>query len=127
MTNDVSPERLRRFFVKHDGGYQISKPIRDMCVFARQNVLIDPHFSRIDLVSCRNLLIYLEPILQKKIIPSLHYALKPSGILLLGASETIGSFTDLFKLEDKKHKLYSKKPGLFPGAIYLHARRLRDG
>src|SRR5215831_17797777 len=112
MTNDVAPERLRRFFVKHDGGYQISKPIRDMCVFARQNVLTDPPFSRIDLVSCRNLLIYLEPILQKKIIPALHYALKPSGILLLGASETIGSFTDLFKLEDKKHKLYSKKPGL---------------
>src|SRR5262245_25381826 len=112
MTNDVSPERLRRFFVKHDGGYQISKPIRDMCVFARQNVLTDPPFSRIDLVSCRNLLIYLEPILQKKIIPALHYALKPSGVLLLGASETIGSFTDLFKLEDKKHKLYSKKPGL---------------
>jgi len=112
MTNDVSPERLRRFFVKQDGGYQISKPIRDMCVFARQNVLTDPPFSRIDLVSCRNLLIYLEPILQKKIIPALHYALKPSGVLLLGASETIGSFTDLFKLEDKKHKLYSKKPGL---------------
>ncbi|MGH9850237.1 MAG: chemotaxis protein CheB [Blastocatellia bacterium] len=112
LTNDVSPERLRRFFVKNDGGYQVSKPIRDMCVFARQNVVTDPPFSRIDLVSCRNLLIYLEPVLQKKVIPALHYALKPSGSLLLGASETVGSFTDLFKLEDRKHKLYSKKPGL---------------
>ncbi|HEU0179969.1 MAG TPA: PAS domain S-box protein [Blastocatellia bacterium] len=110
MTNDVSPERLRRFFVKHNGGYQISKPIRDMCVFARQNALTDPPFSHIDLISCRNLLIYFEPILQKKIIPALHSALKPSGVLLLGSSETIGSFTDLFKLEDEKHKLYSKKP-----------------
>ncbi len=95
MVNDVSPERLRRFFAKADGGYQISKPVRDMCVFAQQNVLTDPPFSRIDLVSCRNLLIYLDAVLQKKAIPALHYSLKPTGFLLLGTSETVGSFRRL--------------------------------
>ncbi len=111
MVNDVSPERLRRFFIKSDGGYQISKPVRDMCVFAQQNALTDPPFSRIDLVSCRNLLIYLDQVLQKKILPALHYSLKPSGFLLLGSSETVGPGANLFKLEDKKHKIYSKIPG----------------
>jgi two-component system CheB/CheR fusion protein len=111
MVSDVSPERLRRFFVKTDGGYQISKPIRDMCVFAQQNELTDPPFSRMDMVCCRNLLIYLDVVLQKKVLPALHYSLKPTGFLLLGSSETVGSFTNLFKLEDKKHKIYSKIPG----------------
>ena len=76
IAQDVSPERLRRFFVEVDGSYRIAKPIRDMCVFARQNVLADPPFSRIDLVTCRNLLIYLEPVLQQRLIPLLHYALR---------------------------------------------------
>src|SRR5262249_44693496 len=111
MVNDVSPERLRCFFVKTDGGYQISKPVRDMCVFAQQNVLTDPPFSRIDLVCCRNLLIYLDLVLQRKVLPALHYSLKPSGFLLLGSSETVGAFTNLFRLEDKKRKIYSKIPG----------------
>jgi two-component system CheB/CheR fusion protein len=109
IAQDVSPERLRRFFVELDGSYRISKPIRGMCVFARHNVLTDPPFSQIDLICCRNMLIYLEAELQKKIVPLLHYALKPVGFLMLGASETIGSYRDLFEAVDAKHKLYAKK------------------
>jgi two-component system, chemotaxis family, CheB/CheR fusion protein len=110
VTQDVSPERLRRFFTEADGGYRISKPIRDMVVFARQNVIADPPFSRLDLISCRNLLIYLEPVLQKHVLPILHYALKPTGVLWLGTSETPGSSSDLFTPEDRKHRFYRKKP-----------------
>src|SRR6266478_8419478 len=110
IIQDVSPERLRRFFTEADGGYRISKPLRDMVVFARQNVIADPPFSRLDLISCRNLLIYLEPVLQKHVLPILHYALKPTGVLWLGTSETPGSSSDLFAPEDKKHRFYSKKP-----------------
>ncbi|MBI4788149.1 MAG: PAS domain-containing protein [Chloroflexi bacterium] len=109
---DVSPERLRRFFVKTDAGYQVSKPIRDLCVFARQDVTRDPPFSNVDLLSCRNLLMYFTPELQKKVVPTLHYALQPGGFLLLGSSETVGGFADLFSLVDKKHKLYAKKSNL---------------
>ncbi len=108
---DVAPERLDQFFAMVDGNYRISKPIRDMCVFARHNLLTDPPFSQIDLVSCRNLLIYLGPVLQQKIVPLLHYALKPSGFLMLGSSETIGSYRALFEAEDARHRLYAKKPG----------------
>ena len=114
IAQDVSPERLRRFFAEVDGRYRISKPIRDICVFSRHNVLADPPFSHIDLISCRNLLIYLEPVLQQKIVPILHYALKPAGFLWLGGSETIGSYRDLFEVEDAKHKIYAKKPGSSP-------------
>ena len=109
ITADVSPERLRRFFSEAEGGYRVSKPLRDMCVFARQNVAADPPFSRMDLISCRNLLIYLEPALQKQILPLLHYALKPTGILWLGSSETAGAVPDLFEPEDKKHRFYARK------------------
>jgi two-component system CheB/CheR fusion protein len=109
LAQDVSAERLRRFFVEEEGGYRVTKPLREMVVFARQNLISDPPFSRLDLISCRNLLIYLEPSLQKKVFPIFHYALKPEGFLLLGASESIGSFTDLFEPADKKHKIYSKK------------------
>lgn len=109
LAEDVSPARLRRFFVEEEGGYRIVKSLREMVVFARQNLITDPPFSRIDLISCRNLLIYLEPTLQKKALPTFHYALKPHGFLFLGASESIGTFTDLFEPVDKKHKIYSKK------------------
>ncbi|HEU5181894.1 MAG TPA: CheR family methyltransferase [Candidatus Polarisedimenticolia bacterium] len=108
---NVSRERLRRFFVEAEGSFRISKPIRDMCIFSRHNVLSDPPFSRMDLVSCRNLLIYLEPPLQQRVIPILHYALKPTGYLVLGASETLGQFRPLFGIEDQKHKIFFKKPG----------------
>lgn len=113
----VSANRLQRFFNKKDEGYQISKHIRDVCIFAQQNVLKDPPFSRLDLISCRNLLIYLSPVLQKKIIPIFHYALNERGYLLLGTSETIGRHADLFRMADKKHKLYEKKSVPGPLAV----------
>ncbi len=109
ITTEVSPERLRRFFAKTSRGYQINKSLRDMFVFARQDVAKDPPFSRLDLISCRNLLIYLGAVLQKKVIPVFHYALKPTGFLMLGTSETIGPFGDHFTLIDKKNKIYAKK------------------
>jgi two-component system CheB/CheR fusion protein len=111
IVQDVSPERLRRFFADVDGHYRIVKSIRDLCVFSQHNVLVDPPFSRIDLVSCRNLLMYLEPSLQQQVIPTLYYALKPSGTLWLGSAESIGSHRDLFDTEDARHKVFTKKAG----------------
>jgi len=109
LVADISPERLRRFFARLDGGYQIVKPVREMCIFARQNVAKDPPFSHLDLISCRNLLIYLGPVLQKRVIPTLHYALKPHGYLMLGGSESLGTFAEYFTPVDKKNKIYQKK------------------
>jgi two-component system, chemotaxis family, CheB/CheR fusion protein len=106
---NVSPERLYRFFVQVDGGYQVSKSVREVCVFARQNLIGDPPFSRLDLITCRNVLIYLGTPLQKKLLPIFHYGLKSTGFLMLGTSETVGDFTDLFTLCDKKNKIYAKK------------------
>lgn len=107
---DVSEIRLRRFFHKVTGGYQISKTIRDMCVFARQNVFSDPPFSRMDLISCRNVLIYLSPVLQKKVIPIFHYALKPSGFLLVGNTEgLLGAGAEIFDMVERKTKIYQKR------------------
>ena len=106
---DVSPERLKRFFMKVEAGYQISKTIREMCVFSRQNLIKDPPFSRLDLISCRNVLIYMDAELQRKIVPILHYALNPGGFLVLGTAETVGGYSDLFSVEDRKHKIYSRK------------------
>lgn len=106
---DISPERLRRFFVPVEAGYQIGKLVRDLCVFARQNLTSDPPFSRLDLISCRNMLIYLEPILQKKVMPIFHYALNNSGFLMLGSAEGIGNSGDLFAIADKKNRIYKSK------------------
>src|SRR5713101_8535277 len=107
---DVSPQRLQRFFTKVDGGYRITKTIRDMCVFARHNLLQDPPFSRIDIISCRNVLIYFGLVLQKRVMPIFHYALRPRGFLMLGSSEGImGTASDLFELMDRKHKIYCRK------------------
>jgi len=109
IASEVSRERLRRFFTKEEGGYRINKSLRDLCVFARQNVAGDPPFSRLDLISCRNLLIYLLPALQEKILPTFHFALNPTGFLVLGSSETVGAFSDLFAVVDYKHRIYAKK------------------
>lgn len=109
LVDDLSPERLQRFFTEEDGGYRVSKQLREMVVFARQNLIGDPPFSRMDLVSCRNLLIYLDADLQKKVFPVFHYALKAGGFLYLGGSESIAGFTDLFEPIDKKHKIYVRK------------------
>ena len=106
---DVSARRLKRFFTRMANGYRVNKSVRDMCVFAVQNVVKDPPFSRLDMVCCRNLLIYLESVLQKRALQIFHYALKPNGFLLLGSSETTGSYAELFSLIDKKNKIYAKK------------------
>ncbi|HEV2448046.1 MAG TPA: CheR family methyltransferase, partial [Candidatus Sulfopaludibacter sp.] len=107
---DVSPERLRRFFVQTNGMYQIARSVRDMCIFAKQNVTKDPPFSKLDMVICRNVLIYLGHTLQSKVMRLFHYALKPTGFLVLGASETVGEATELFAPVDRQQKVYSRKP-----------------
>ncbi len=109
IAQDVTVERLRRYFTKDQdstGGYKIKKEIRDMVVFATQNVVKDPPFTKLDLLSCRNLMIYLEPELQNRLIKQFHYALKPDGVLFLSASESITGTADLFALLDRKWKLY---------------------
>ncbi|HEX3048749.1 MAG TPA: chemotaxis protein CheB [Bacillota bacterium] len=131
IKQDVTPERLRRFFIKVSGGYQISKAVRDLCIFAEQNVIKDPPFSRLDLVSCRNVLIYFGPVIQRKVIPIFHYALNPTGYLMLGTSESVGTFLDLFALVDKQNKIYAKKAALTPlrfdfAAVEDAATRLED-
>jgi two-component system CheB/CheR fusion protein len=109
IKDEVSPERLRKFFTKSDGGYRINKAIRDQCMFARQNVIEDPPFSHVDLITCRNVLIYFDAALQKKVMPVFHYALKPHGYLVLGTAESIGGFADLFAIADAKYRIYEKK------------------
>lgn len=105
---DVGPKGLDRYFVREDGAYRIRKEIREMTVFAPQNVIKDPPFTKLDILSCRNLLIYLSADLQKKLLPLFHYALKPGGLLMLGPSETVGTFTDLFQPLDKRWKIFCR-------------------
>ena len=105
---DVSPERLSRFFVKTERGYRVATPIREMVIFAKQNLIMDPPFTKLDILSCRNLLIYLTPELQKKILPLFHYSLNPNGILFLGNSETVGGFADLFAALNGKSRTYRR-------------------
>ena len=109
---DVSPERLRQFFLRVERGYQINKSIREMVVFAPQNVVMDPPFTRLDMVSCRNLLIYLTAELQSKLLPLFHYSLNSGGVLLLGSAETTGEFGDLFTPLDVDLRLYSRRESL---------------
>lgn len=108
---DVSPDRLRRYFTRVGRNYRIAKSIREMVVFARQNLVKDPPFSRLDLAVCRNLLIYLDLPLQRRVFPLFHYALKPGGCLMLGNSETPGEFSDLFAAADKKMRVYQRRAG----------------
>ncbi|MEA3174630.1 MAG: two-component system, chemotaxis family, CheB/CheR fusion protein, partial [Gammaproteobacteria bacterium] len=110
IEQDVSAERLRRYFIEQDGGYCVNKSIRDLCVFAPHNALTDPPFSRIDLLSCRNTLIYFQAELQRRLLPALHYALTPNGVLFLGSSETVAYHRELFAVEDLHHKIYGKRP-----------------
>jgi two-component system, chemotaxis family, CheB/CheR fusion protein len=111
---DVSPERLRRFFAKVENGYRISKAVREICIFAQYNLLNDPPFSQMDLVCCRNLLIYLAPELHGKVFSLFHYALRPGGFLMLGTAEGIGSRTNLFAVANRAHKIFSRKRGVIP-------------
>jgi len=109
ISQEVSPDRLRRFFSKVEEGYRVSKSVRDLCVFAKHNLADDPPFSQMNLVACRNLLIYLAPALQKKIVPILHYSLRPSGFLMLGNAESVAAFPSLFGPADRKHKIFVRK------------------
>ncbi|HKD67349.1 MAG TPA: chemotaxis protein CheB [Candidatus Binataceae bacterium] len=107
---DMAPNRLRRFFVKLDNGYQVNKSIRERCVFARHNLIADPPFSQIDLVSCRNVLIYFRPEYQRRAIDAFYYALKPTGFLTLGRSESVGAFGNMFTSIDSRYRIYAKRP-----------------
>jgi two-component system CheB/CheR fusion protein len=133
VASDISPERLSRFFTREpDGGaYRISKSIRDMLVFSEHDLLKDPPFSKLDLISCRNLLIYLDVELQKRVLHLFQYALNPDGLLFLGTSETIGECGDLFAVLDRKAKLCQRKAGLpgahRPGLGHFLPPRHRDG
>jgi two-component system CheB/CheR fusion protein len=106
---DVSRDRLRRFFTHQDDSYRINKSVRDLCIFARQNLTRDPPFSRMDLIVCRNVLIYMAIPLQRRVLSIFHYALKPQGYLMLGSAETAAMQGDLFSVADKRHRLYTKK------------------
>ncbi len=115
IEREVSGERLRRFFIKLDDHYQIAKPIRDLCIFARHDLTYDPPYSRLDLISCRNVLIYFDLNLQRRVMQSFHYALKPGGFLQVGPSESIGQNSELFQLVDPHYRIYGKQ--LKPGGI----------
>jgi two-component system CheB/CheR fusion protein len=108
---DVSPERLRRFFNRVDSHYQISKGIRELCVFSKHNLATDPPFGHIDLLSCRNVLIYMDAVLQRRVLPILYYALQPGGYLFLGPSENVGPFTELFAAMNGRQRIFRKQPG----------------
>jgi two-component system, chemotaxis family, CheB/CheR fusion protein len=112
IADEVSPARLKRFFVPvPGGGFQVVKSIREMCVFARHDLSRDPPFTRMDLISCRNVLIYLEPALQKRILGLFHLALAPGGLLALGMSESVAAGADLFVVQDKKHRIFARNAG----------------
>ena len=108
IASDVSPERLERFFVREGDGYRIKKEVRDLVVFAPQNILADPPFTKLDILCCRNFLIYVNVETQKKLLPLMHYALNPGGLLILGTSESTGGFGHLFSPLDQKWKIFRR-------------------
>jgi two-component system, chemotaxis family, CheB/CheR fusion protein len=109
IEENVSRERLHRFFDIINGNYQIKKTVRDICIFAKQDLTQEPSFSNLDMICCRNVLIYFDSTLQEKITPTFHFALKPNGFLVLGESESIGRFTELFSPFEKKNSIYVRK------------------
>jgi len=119
IKQDVSKERIKNFFVTSGNQFHIKKEIREMLVFAPQSVIKDPPFTKLDLISCRNLLIYFNSELQRKIIPLFHYSLLPKGILFLGSSETISGFVDLFSIIDKKWKFYRRRESVFSAQPFI--------
>ncbi|MDD5723857.1 MAG: chemotaxis protein CheB [Syntrophales bacterium] len=125
ITADVSAERLRRFFIREERGYRVGKEIREMVIFAPQNVIMDPPFTRLDILVCRNLMIYLTSELQKKLLPLFHYSMNPGGILFLGNAETIGAFSNFFSPLDNRMRLYRRlnsaigtEPVEFPSSFF---------
>ena len=127
IASDVSEKRLQRFFVRADDSFRIKKDLREMVVFAQQNVIEDPPFTRLDLLSCRNLLIYLDATLQKRLLPVFHYALCPDGLLFLGTSESLGTFAPLFDPIDKRWKLFRRKAATGQPLAALPAALLATG
>ena len=115
--HEVSAERLERFFVAQDGEYRISKDIRDLCLFARQDVTRDPPFSRLDLISCRNLLIYLDDVAQRRVLRTFHYALRPQGVLFFGPAESVAYSPELFEQIDSKSRVFRRMPNTGGGTI----------
>ncbi|MDD5109235.1 MAG: chemotaxis protein CheB [Candidatus Omnitrophica bacterium] len=109
IENNVTPQRLKKFFIKTGNFYKVSKQLREVCIFSKQNVFSDPPFSNLDLISCRNLLIYFQPFLQKKVFYNFHYGLRPGGFLFLGNSESAGGYANLFKILDRKQRIFVKK------------------
>ncbi|MDX1901921.1 MAG: CheR family methyltransferase [Gammaproteobacteria bacterium] len=134
IEHDVSSGRLKRYFTKEKNKYKINKEIRSMVVFGEQNLIKDPPFTKVDIISCRNLLIYLNIALQKKILPIFHYSLKPQGVLFLGMSESVAGYSDLFELISKKAKLFERKNTIsqkqaiknFPDLSQHHESTLSD-
>jgi two-component system CheB/CheR fusion protein len=129
IASDVSADRLGRFFVKEEQGYRVRQEIRESVVFATQNIIMDPPFTKLDILSCRNLLIYLEPELQTKLLPLFQYSLRPGGILFLGSAETLGSVADLFAPKGGKTRIYRRldtasqaMPVEFPAALHVRPR-----
>jgi len=120
---DISAERLQRFFTKQNGEYRVVKDIRDLCLFARQDVTRDPPFSRLDLISCRNLLIYLDGVAQQRVLRTFHYALRAEGMMIFGPAESVGPSSDLFEQVDKRFRVYRRLPALHGGSgmPFMHA------
>ena len=114
ISADVAPERLQRFFVEEGNGYRVGKEIREMVTFATQNVIMDPPFTKLDLIICRNLLIYLTPELQRKLLPLFHYSLLPGGVLFLGSAESVSAYTDLFAPLSIKSRLFRRRESFLP-------------
>jgi two-component system, chemotaxis family, CheB/CheR fusion protein len=123
IEKDVSPLRLKHFFARRDGNYQINRNVRDLCTFARQNITADPPFSRLDLISCRNVLIYLSPQLHRRCIPQFHYALNPGGYLILGPAESVGLYDKLFEPVDRKNRIYARRDVPTPRLVDLVSYR----
>lgn len=117
IASEISPDRLRRYFVKVDRGYQVSKRVRDTCIFARQNLANDPPFSHIDILSCRNVMIYFNQALQRQVMITFHYALETGGYILLGMSEGLRDYGEVFSTIDRKHKIYTKTGNTLPYAL----------
>jgi two-component system CheB/CheR fusion protein len=127
LMGGVSPERLQRFFVAQPGAYVVAKAVRDLCVFSPHDVLRDPPFSRMDMISCRNLLIYFDGDAQRRVFPVFHYALRSGGFLFLGQSETIGRFTDLFTALNKTNCVYQSVGAVRPRSMPLSISGLSPG
>src|SRR5207248_9504867 len=121
LLDSVTPERRKRFFIPDGGSYILTKDVRELCIFSSHSVIRDPPFSRIDLISCRNLLIYLDKELQQQLLSVFHYALRPGGYLFLGTSETLAQHAELFTAVDRKHRIFQRRdlPGIYPGLPLL--------